>query len=87
MRHDELSEAPVDPKYVPAAQLVHVVMFVAAVAPEYVPAAQRVQVLCPVVSAYLPAPQAEHSVLAPTVDEDLPTAQFTHVPSPFVLPA
>ena len=83
-RHDEFSEAPVDTKYVPAAQFVHVSMFVAAVAPEYVPAAQSVQVVCPVVSAYLPAPQAEHAMLAPAVDEDMPAAQFTHVPSPFI---
>ena len=47
--------------------------------------AQLVQLASPVF-AYWPATQLVHVELsmAPTVDEDLPAAQFTHVPSPFI---
>jgi hypothetical protein len=48
-------------------------------------AAQLVQLASPVFE-YWPATQSVHVelLLAPTVDEDLPAAHFTHVPSPFI---
>ena len=48
-------------------------------------AAQLVQLESPVFE-YWPATQSVHVELSlvPTVDEDLPAGQFTHVPSPFI---